>query len=238
MKRIVILLEVVCAMSLWSIETSAALINVNFGSTGTAYSGAAVVGNSGDQWNWLKSSTGNNVPLTTSSGEATTVSIDYSSAGKWSDITSSAMPFKGTPYQSLMCCFLYDSGWNATKVPLTFTLKGLAAGDYDLYLYTGVTNYRKAIYTATTNSGNDPVTIGIGPNTNLANTFINGITYGVLRATVGDDGMLVVTSKLVAGNGDEIDLSGLQLQSVPEPASIMVFSCLLGLLTRTWRKRN
>jgi hypothetical protein len=169
----------------------------------------------------------------------------YGGVGAYSRETSATSGSMTYPFynnsnlQPLMGSFLYSTSASSATHPLTFTLSGLAAATYDIYLYSCANaSDREAKFTVATSIGTSSVTIG--PNTNLVGTLSEGITYELLQVAVGSDGGLKLTGSQVSGT--ELDLNGFQLQKVvviPEPASmaLLIFGAI-GLLAYAWRKRR
>jgi len=230
MKRLGILLAIVCLATLCG-TARATLINVDFGTDNdtqkygnadsTAYTGAGLVGAAGDFWNSTSALSGT-MTLKDAGNNDSGVTMTYS--GGYMYCCGTAL--NDTSYKNLMNDYLISP---------TVTLTGVAAGKYDLYLYSSANaTDRIAKFTATTSNGSAAVTIG--PNTDYVATFKENVTYGVLQVQVGSNGQLNLTSESLGG---EIDLNGFQLKSVPEPtAMVLVFSGVIGLLAYAWRKRK
>ena len=230
MKRLGILLAIVCLATFCS-TARATLINVDFGTDNdtqkygnadsTAYTGAGLVGAAGDFWNSTSALSGT-MSLKNAGNTDSGVTMNYS--GNYMYCCGTAL--YGTDYKNLM---------NDYIIGPTITLTGIAEGNYDLYLYSSANaTDRIAKFAATTSNGSVDVTIG--PNTDYVATFKDGVTYGVLQVHVGSNGQLNLTSESLGG---EIDLNGFQLQSIPEPTSmIMLFTCVFGLLAYAWHKRK
>ena len=218
---------------------NATLINVDFGPTtdgggtftsgqGETYMGpGAVVGSAGDKWNVTGLTSG--VSLYDSANQSTGITL--STTGGLGEGTSAAgSAFSSSSYYKLA----WDNVLVIASTPLTVTLSGVAAGNYDLYLYAIPPidgEDRVGNYSANGKS------VTIGPN-NSASTFGAGTNYGILQnVVVGSDHLL--TLSVVATGGGETDFNGFQLQSVPEPSSFVLLGVgLLGLLAYAWRKRK
>jgi hypothetical protein len=243
MKHLVISSAVACLIVCSDSLTQASLISVDFGvAAGNYTTGQGVIGSASDQWNVVNNTSSRPISgstaLTDSNGNATGVAMTYSASGL-SGNTASGYYFGGTSLQNLMCDYLFASTtFSTTKI--TLTLSGLAAGTYDLYLFSGAayaTSPRTGTFTATTSVNTSGLSVTIY-NQSCCSKFSEGATYGVLEVTVGSDGNLTITSN-DASSGGEVDLCGFQLQSVPEPASAaLLIPIVVGFLAYAWRKRR
>jgi hypothetical protein len=247
-RQSLLFLAVACSVALSANVVHASLINVDFGTsnsgsygdaTSTAYSGAAVVGTSGDVWNGTTATSGT-VSLLGSSGIASGATMTYSGSYMWCCGTGCSFGAGTNTYRNLMNDYLIPGSGTTTDITVSnfVTLTGLAAGTYNLYIYSASdkTN-RKATFTAATSVGSNSVVIG--PNSSYIDYFAPGVTYGLIQVTVGDTGTLTISVSKLAADGSEIDIDGFQLQSVPEPASIvMLVSGALGVSAYAWRKRH
>src|ERR1035438_3718945 len=88
-------------MSVADAQTPA--INIKFGSL--VYTGPAVIGAGRDKWNNVPSATITNLPLTDTSGAATTATLTCSGNGVFSSLV---FGFSSTPYATLMGEYLYS----------------------------------------------------------------------------------------------------------------------------------
>jgi hypothetical protein len=239
MKRFAVLFTVVCSAALWSGAAKASLISVNFNSNGSGltYSGAAAAGQVGDVWNLESTSTGSLTTATAlkdSTGAATSAMLTFSAKGVGYP-NNQSQTFYGSDFAGLMDSYLYGS----SSLTVSFSLTGLVAGTYDLYLYSASNSKtRAATFTATTSVNASGVSTTIGPNGDGIQTFKEGVTYGIVEVTVGADGVLNVTSSCVSSS--EIDLCGFQLQSVPEPTAMaLMISVAIGLLAyAAWKRKK
>lgn len=221
-RRILTFVFAAFAISAWIGAANGALINVQFGSN--SYSGAAVIGAGGDDWNLITTHTGT-ASLTDVTGAATGVTMDSSSAGIGTLIGHGGPFDPPNQYANLF-------GGQATAftsgTQINIVLENLAPGPYDLYLisacnFPGGPQSRSLAVTA---NGVGPVTIG--PN-NGATTIQVNTNYRVLHPIVGLDGMLTIIGS--GASADEGNLNGFQLQSVPEPGALMLLiSGVLGLV--------
>jgi len=233
MKRVSVTL-LALAFGLYCDLANATLINVDFGPGAADYimTGAGLIGSAGDTWNVTGQYS--------SSGTFALVDSANSSAGV--TMTTSGGLFEGTatapgftiatdsPYYNLV----YDNIVITTGSPFSATLSNLAAGTYNLYFYAvppGDGQDRVGTYSA------NGLSTSIGANNN-ATSMTNGVNYGVLQnVTVGSDHLLTIS--VVATGGGETDFNGFQLQSVPEPSSLILLGVgLCSLLAYAWRKRK
>lgn len=225
----------------WCNLASAGLINVDFcAPTGRGFGlppqeGAAAIGSAGDQWNGTYVNGGTGVALVDSGNNATTVTMDWSADNWWNQYPNQ---FDSTAYANLARGYLCSAwgGWT----PITVTLHGLAAGRYDLYGYNIPFNTTDNFTWSLTAGGTGYTEVGFDPNGGGAagtGVLAEGKNFGILYATVGGDGVLSFAVSRTAGN--ETLVSGFQLQSVPEPGSLMLLLLAgFGLMAPFWRKRK
>jgi hypothetical protein len=231
-----------CFAAFCAATVDASLINVDFGTDNTTtygdtvsavYSGAAVVGASGDIWNATNALSGS-VALVDSAGLASGATMTYSGGNMYSIGGS----FESSTYKNLMHDYLIP-GWSTTSASTFATLTGLAAGTYKLYIYSASNaKDRQATFYAATSAGSSSATIG--PNSSYVGTFTNeeGVTYGVLDVTIRSGDTLTL-SAISDTAGVEIDINGFQLQSVPEPASLALLTLgAIGVSIYAWRKHR
>lgn len=194
------------------------LVNVDFNQTtfssSPTYSGAAVLGASGDIWNGIGgpffspspvSATG--VPLVDAANAATGVTLDYSVTGFFDAGSSTSPPFFTGVAYDLLRDYAFSSG--------DVTLSGLTAGtDYRVILYSS-TNAAGRI-TEFTLSG---VTQTVAPisTSNLA----EGINYANFTTTADASGQIFISFKGIGTSDSEGSLNGLQIKAVPEPSSLL-----------------
>jgi hypothetical protein len=229
---------VVCLV-LGSIPANAgAVVDVQFRPlSGAVYIGAgAVVGMAGDVWNSL---TTNDrlapITLVDSAGNPTTDQMTWSVQYMVSHLPNSG--FDSTIYQNLMDNYLAVV---SNEPASTITLTGLAAGNYDLYIYT------QGDYA----SAGRMLTVGVSGLSSetssstvaTASTFIEGQNYLLFTPTVSSGGTLTMTLSNPAGS-NEADMNGFQLvevapSSAPEPSSLgMTTFGVLGGLFALRRRR-
>ncbi|MBC7636515.1 MAG: hypothetical protein H7251_13025 [Acetobacteraceae bacterium] len=208
---------------LFACSAHAAYINVQFSSNypnqGNNFSGGAVIGNAGDQWNYFTAS-GGSASLNDTSGAATAVTMNFNAQGAWT--LGGSSPFNSTPYVALMNSFLYTQG-----TPVSVMLSGLAANSgFSLYIY-----------------GDSDQVAGYGENFNVngatqtalqdyASTFIANDNYTLFTGTADNAGVINITAAIPSGRYQAM-INGLQLVTtdVPEPFSAAIFATgLLALL--------
>lgn len=207
------------------------LIDVQFGPVGgtAAYSGAAVLGASGDQWNVVTGTfdTGaSGIALKDASGAAAPVSLSYSAAfgPDFENVAGIGGIFDGTPYQNLLTTNMFTIARN----PITVTLSGLLPdADYELLLYSVANAVGRT--TQFTVDGRSEIV------TPTSSRFLSlGRNFALFMTTADASGDLsAVVSWLSPSH--EGDLNGFQLlqlpaAAVPEPASLaLVGGALVGL---------
>jgi aryl-phospho-beta-D-glucosidase BglC (GH1 family) len=169
--------------------------------------GAAVLGAAGDRWNGIAVSSGSGISLINSTGGATPVKLTFTAGGGY-DVLSfgGATPFAGTPWNSLMGNYLFNS-----STPQTITLTGLATNStYKLVLYNGANTNAAGRTTFFTVNGS---TLTSTWNA-VGNTLIAGVDYVVFPSALSDgSGKLVIT---YTGDGTaEGDVNGFQIEPAP-----------------------
>jgi hypothetical protein len=181
------------------------LVSIGGGFTfGPAMSGAAVLGEAGDQWNGIKVSNGTGIHLTYVNGNNSPVTMTFTSTGGYNVFSfSGTTPFVGSPYEPLMENYLFNAG-----VPQTITLSGLAASSsYNLVLYNAADTAGAGRTTYFTVNNNTLSSTWDG----ASSTLIAGTDYVEFPAVLSDSsGNLAITW---TGNGSvEGDINGFQIQ--------------------------
>ena len=208
----------------------AAVIDVQFAASSPTrqQTGAAVIGATGDYWNYFNGASGAGSLVSTNQA-ATGVSLTFAADGAYT-ANSSYTAFTGTPYANLEQGILYTSGSG-----IKMTLAGLFAGQqYSLYFYTqGDDNSAGRSSTVNVNGLSE-----VSTQTN-ASTFIQGNNYLVFSGAADSLGDLSIG---VSARVGEADVNGFQLVPViiPEPASFAVVGAgliLLGGLRLVVRRR-
>jgi hypothetical protein len=207
------------------------LVNVQFTNGGPGYSGAGVLGAAGDTWNAFGTpGSSSNLPLVSSGGAASTVTLSYSAPDGFFDATGFFATFQGTSFQNLLDAYL------VTSSSTTVSFDGLTPdATYTLILYSASNDpTRDTLFTV------DGVTQAVvTPDTALT----PGDGYAMFTATADASGQLSIL--VAAGAGGEGDLNGIQLQqaqaasAAPEPASLTLLGVgAAGLALGAWRRRK
>ncbi|HEY4417731.1 MAG TPA: PEP-CTERM sorting domain-containing protein [Verrucomicrobiae bacterium] len=193
--------------------------------------GAAVIGSSGDVWNYATNfnftlNTGS-MALANTSGSLTSATITYGGLGLDSN---TANGFSSTAYAGLMSgyLFLYTGG------PATISITGLnALSTYTIYLYTQGDNTADGRQLAAT-TGLSSLTAA--PTDENASTFIAGQNYLVLSGETDGSGTLGLTYSIAA---DEADINGLQIfEAAPAPEPSTYALALAGASLLFYRRRK
>lgn len=195
----------------------------NSGYGGTQPTGAAVLGQAGDQWNWIDAANCPTCPANTSlidtNGNAISAVLNFTADGAVPSATVGT-----SPDPNLMNNYLF----NNTSGEVTVTLSGLLPNQaYNLVLYV-------ASFDA---SGGERALAGTAGSVPFAATgdaqssFVNGANVVELSVTSDGSGNLaIVEGDGLANSTDEVDLNGLQLASVPEPGTIGMIVLGAGLV--------
>jgi len=135
-KRMLLVLAVAAVgMVCWAGSAQASVINVDFNCivNPNSYTGAAAIGGVSDTWNYITFSDGwdntlwpTNVPLVTSTGGSSSVTLSYTGGGycfnPWGQGTNAL-------YGD------YIGVWGGGPQGANVTLSGLTPGSYDVYAY-------------------------------------------------------------------------------------------------------
>ncbi len=245
MKKI---LSLLAALSLFGFNSASAvvpLINVNYTTTtGGGYTGKAVIGYDGDQWNTISLGRGASFSNTTfnlinSSGSATGVSVTTTGQGSidsggW--LPTESWQYSGfhyTSYVGLMDGYLFAHGSNPSNAYGTITFSGLASSSsYDVYIYTQGDTATPNRQLGVTVDGIDYTTT---PSVASASTFIEGQNYLKINALTDASGNLAISYNQQAM---EANINGIQIAgSVPEPGTVVLLG-IGGIALAAVRKRN
>lgn len=206
----------------------AALYNVDWtknNAPGTIglYSGAAVVGSSGDTWNTTDPEvSGPLVDIVDSSGAATTVDVSWVNLfSSWTetDVNYSTSGPGGTDLNPLM----RDYGFTFPGQVATVTIAQLPLNvDYTIYLSGHPNGASQDVTFDVTGAAEAAQTLS--GNVKLDNDgYAAGVDYTVFTGNTGALGQIVYTQTSLTGNFS--GSAGFQLDVVPEPSSL----ALLGL---------
>lgn len=221
----------VSALALLATLASAArasTIDVQFSrDPGLAQSGAAFVGQAGDQWNDFLGNIGSGVLLDTT-GTATGVSLSYSAALVY-ESDPGYTQFTGTPYANLMQGYLVDF-INSPGIDLKFT--GLTPGQgYGFWIYTQGDD----------NSGNRQISLTANGGATTVNTqaddnhFVGGRNLAYIVSVADANGIVDIIGHDING---EANINGVQFMPVPEPTNaLMLMAGALLLAGTAVRKR-
>jgi len=193
------------------------------------FSGAALTGVAGDQWNQFQFASGT-ASLIDTTGAASGVSVRFSAQGTYG-VDPSASGFYGTSYAALMQSFPYTRG------TISITLQGIAPGQaFGLYIYRQ----------SDQNSGGygGTVTVNGASQTALQNTdstFVNNSNYLLFDGTADASGTISINDAVALGRSQTV-VNGIQLlssaQAVAERMALPLFGigvAALGLLRRRRR---
>lgn len=209
---------------------NAGLVDVAFYSSNFAHttmSGAAVLGAAGDVWNSFDAGNPNTptnygpFALVDTASNATGISLSFNADG---GVISG---HSGTqPDPNLTNSYLY----NNTSGPITETLTGLAPNaSYNLVLYVASDDALRGDRSVT-GSANTSAFAATG---NPQSTFINGENVVELTVSADSTGALAIAENDgLTNTSGEVDLNGLQLQSLatPEPGSLLLLCLGAGAL--------
>ena len=215
-----------CLIPIVGAELKGGLIDVDFKypiahSAIGNYSGAAQIGVAGDLWNAVDIENNNTaggtgvLSLTDTYGSATgvTISMAASSDGCCYPNAVGWDPTNGDSpnYGDLMAGMTQGSG-------MTLTLAGLTPGSYVLWVYTpfGLGNMTANLDSVSSLAYDD--------TDRLLSTHSQ-----MLDPVVLDDGLLTITS--------DQRVSGFQLESAPEPSTVLLFPVGIALLVTMRRRR-
>lgn len=207
--------------ALTSLTSSAQLINVQFGviPPSPVYVGQGVL-TGGVYWNQFMGST-NNSPLLSALDLPTSVTLSVSSVATYDQMNShNPYPAPADVLPTEPDALLENIIFTFNLEPITLTLNGLSASTaYDVVVYNGGNSTNFSL-----NGGPAQTVTGTPYNANA--TFVNGSSYTVLEGTSNAQGVITITTTSQTEN----DISGLQIEAVPEPSSYAMLLGGLGLL--------
>lgn len=219
----------VFAAGLTTLGYSQPLIDVSFGDGSVTPSGAAVLGTAGDQWNAFDASFGSfgPIPLFDTTGAGTSAAVSLLCDG---GVMAASSPSQPLPDLTHYYAFNNTGGWIAGEV------EGLKANQaYNLVLYVAsddAVNGNRAVSGAVFGSSVTPFSATGNPEA----SFVNGQNVVELQVTTNASGALTFIEGDGAGNtSGEVDLNGLQVQAVPEPASLAALGIGFAAL---WARRK
>lgn len=248
----VVVLALFCAAN----YAQAEMLLINTGILGTsgskAYTGAAVLGSTGDTWNgWYWGAdrqTASFTNLLSSSGSNTGATVAFSSPGK---CVSTFATTNGTALDSITRDLMKGYANFAPTQTVTMTVSGLtdyAGGAFQLVLYgAGDTSGQGATFAlasdnqtaggtslATTN-GSTRVVLNSDGSVVTDNL---GKSYAILTGVVDTAGSVVFTWSKYQSSSTHAAMNGFQLQveKVPEPSSTVMGLAMLGGCIFAWRK--
>lgn len=208
----------------------AQLIDIAFHGPGDPTpSGAAVIGSAGDQWNGIDgSANGTTGPLAliNSDGSSSPATLTFTAEGSVVALSASNQPLPALTHTYL---FNNDGGH------VTVTLNGLAADQqYLLELYVASDDAAGGDRAVAADANNVLLTASGNPQT----SFVNGQNY--VEGDPISDGSgaitIILSDEVNLNTSQEVDLSGLQIEPLPEPVCLGTLS--LGGLVLFGRRRH
>lgn len=194
------------------------VVNIDFNqNTGTNFSGQGAFADPGhDFWNDVSSATGGSGFLASDGVTSTGISILVSGAN---GIGTGG----NAPFADLL---LFDYLFVVSPSPVAFTISGLTAGQsYQFYFYSQAggsgTTDRAAIFTL---EGNTQSLTGF-----LAGAFVEGTNFVQFQVTPSGTSLSGTFARDLANSSNEAEFNGLQIIAVPEPSTVALLACALGL---------
>ena len=192
------------------VNARAELINIQFTTNIIhAYSGAGVIGSSGDTWNLLTSGYGLNNPLVNSASESISTTLSWGGASVYTSEIIDLNGFHNQSAEVLMNSYLYEH----PTISNAITFKQLPAlSSYDIYVYSqGDAGANDRILAITVNGAVQSTASA----DYRASTFIEGQNYLKISARTDNSGEL---SLVYSGIG-EANINGMQLLSLSTPVA-------------------
>jgi hypothetical protein len=171
--------------------------------------------------------------LVDSTGTATNVSISGVFNNNYQTGTH---PVNGPNY-----ALLYGEFKTGKSSSASVTLSGLGSGSYNLVVYTVADFFDVSSITGTFSVGSDSQTVLEQEGANFNGTFVkatdntpgNYIEFTNITPVSGD-----ITLNISSVGGSNVGVDGIQLQTVPEPASVGIFGAgAAGLMLLSRRRR-
>jgi hypothetical protein len=223
------LATVACAslLGLSSVANGQGMIDIAYNWGGGSPSGAAYWGMANDQWNIynaFNAPTGGPFALMNVAGAGTGATMSYSASGGVQSATSNTQPDP-----QLTNYYLY----NNASGPIVISLDGLTPNqEYAMVLYVSSNDAGggdRSLMGTVTGSG----TTNFAATGDPQATFVTGFNIVTLTAMSDSTGALTITENDGPLNtSGEVDMNGLQIQAVPEPAPMAALGIgILGLLS-------
>ena len=201
----------------------AVVFNIDFGTDfGNPLEGYAAAGGAG-RWNWIQ----NGDPKELYDG-----GYNYQTTPVMLTVSADEYQGSSTSSDPLFSDFFYSYGGSDPSWSVAIT--GLSDGAYDVYYY--APNHPYLVTGDFTINGLGVSSINGGSV--AAGSLIKGSSWDVAQSVVVSGGTLTLQAKPMAG-ADFIGLAGLQIISIPEPATyaaLMGGAVLLGAMV--WRRRK
>jgi len=244
-----ILMTVACgaiASGVFSSATEAALVNINFVGAGSSVGAdtAGVIASA----NFNDVTTSENTPITNralvdSTGAASSATLSVT--GTVIANSGTAIGSTSGDYKLLNGIAYASAGGQGTPFPISYAVNGLEFGAKDVYVYFLAGADFTQTFKLTTNLDATGSTVTVRDNLTFSGTFVqadgtlagadNGKGhYYVFQNVLGSD--ITLTATGTGGASEYGYVSGLQINAIPEPASLGLLG--LGGLALLRRKRG